>query len=105
MIVFMAALKLKPQWTSMRQRIAKDAGAAWEGVLMGSLWTKCNRGGRGLLQRAMIAAGAVIGVLCATIAGTQAFDESNYPDWKGQWRRFESGGVFYDPSKPRLAQQ
>src|SRR5262245_33392127 len=68
------------------------------------LWTKRNRDKRGLLQRATIAACAVIAVLCTMIVGTQAFDESKYPDWKGQWRRFESGGVNYDPSKPRLAQ-
>jgi hypothetical protein len=37
--------------------------------------------------------------------GAQAFDDSKYPDWKGQWRRVAvpSGtyrGVQYDPHKP-----
>jgi hypothetical protein len=37
--------------------------------------------------------------------GAQAFDEGKYPDWKGQWRRFESGPVMYDPTKPRRGQE
>src|SRR2546430_16811725 len=32
--------------------------------------------------------------------GAGAFDESKYPDWKGQWRRAEPGPPRYDPSKP-----
>src|SRR4051794_37136767 len=35
----------------------------------------------------------------------QAFDESKYPDWKGQWRRGDAGGARYDPGKPLNAQQ
>ncbi|HWF93946.1 MAG TPA: hypothetical protein VG291_03200 [Xanthobacteraceae bacterium] len=42
--------------------------------------------------------------LLATSAAAQAFDESRYPDLKGQWRRFEVGPVKFDPGKPRLAQ-
>jgi len=38
------------------------------------------------------------------LAGAQAFDESKYPDLKGQWRRYEVGPVKYDPGKPRLEQ-
>jgi len=58
-----------------------------------------------ILLRRPIVACATLFALCATIASAQAFDEAKYPDWKGQWRRFESGGVKYDASKPRLAQE
>jgi hypothetical protein len=34
------------------------------------------------------------------IIGAKAFDESKYPDWKGQWIRAEDGLPRYDPSKP-----
>jgi hypothetical protein len=44
-----------------------------------------------------------LALLCA-LAGAQAFDQSQYPDLMGQWRRFEVGPVKFDPSKPRLAQ-
>jgi hypothetical protein len=30
---------------------------------------------------------ALAATLCAMIAGAQAFDETKYPDWKGQWNR------------------
>jgi len=30
----------------------------------------------------------------------QAFDESKYPNWKGQWMRGDGGGGRYDPYKP-----
>src|SRR5258708_26369156 len=58
-----------------------------------------------ILLRRPIVACAILFALCATIASAQAFDEAKYPDWKGQWRRFESGPVKYDPGKPRLAQE
>jgi hypothetical protein len=52
------------------------------------------------------AIGAIASVaLCAAMSCAQAFDETKYPDWKGQWRRFESGPVMYDPTKPRRGQQ
>jgi hypothetical protein len=44
----------------------------------------------------VIASVAVVG--CAT--GAKAFDQSKYPDWKGQWIRVEDGLPRYDPSKP-----
>src|SRR4051794_10771045 len=36
------------------------------------------------------------------VAGSNAyaFDESTYPNWKGQWHRLEPGPPRYDPSKP-----
>ena len=41
---------------------------------------------------------AALGPLIA-LSGAQAFDESKYPDWKGQWVRIGGGGV-WDPTKP-----
>ena len=29
----------------------------------------------------------LIGVLCASLTGARALDETRYPDWKGQWVR------------------
>jgi hypothetical protein len=43
--------------------------------------------------------------MCLTIAGAQAFDESKYPDWKGQWSRLQtlrdraSPNPSFDPNK------
>jgi hypothetical protein len=34
---------------------------------------------------------ALIAMLCVTFTGAQAFDESKYPSWKGQWLRVGSG--------------
>jgi len=58
-----------------------------------------------VLYRNSIRAIALAGALLATMGAAQAFDESKYPDWKGQWRRGDAGGARYDPSKPREAQQ
>jgi hypothetical protein len=38
-------------------------------------------------------------------AAVQAFDESKYPDWKGQWRRAEPGPPRYDTSRSLADQQ
>jgi len=38
-----------------------------------------------MFQRSLIGALAIAAALCATSA--QAFDESKYPNWKGQWER------------------
>jgi hypothetical protein len=46
---------------------------------------------------------AVVGSV--TVEGAAAFDQTKYPDWKGQWRRAESGPVTYDPGKGRRGQQ
>jgi hypothetical protein len=43
---------------------------------------------------------ALAAALFATLGSAQAFDESKYPDWKGQWRRGEPGPPRYDPAKP-----
>src|SRR5215469_16384678 len=38
--------------------------------------------------------------LSMTVGAARAFDESKYPDWKGQWVRTDTGTPRYDPSKP-----
>jgi hypothetical protein len=41
-----------------------------------------------------------------SIIGAKAFDESKYPNWKGQWLQSGSGAnTQWDPSKPAAAQQ
>jgi len=37
--------------------------------------------------RSLIGAFVVMAALSMTFAGAQAFDQSKYPDWKGQWHR------------------
>ena len=51
-----------------------------------------------------IGAIAVTAALCATIAGAQAWDDAQYPDWKGQWERI-GGGAFDATKKPGRGQQ
>jgi hypothetical protein len=51
-------------------------------------------------HRIPIGAAMLAGVLCLTSSGASAFDESRYPDWKGQWLRTDTGIPRYDPSKP-----
>ncbi len=38
--------------------------------------------------------------LGSTMSGARAFDETRYPNWKGQWLRSDTGIPRYDPSKP-----
>jgi len=52
-----------------------------------------------------IGALALAAALLATWDGAAAFDQARYPDWKGQWRRAESGAVKFDPGKPRRRQE
>lgn len=57
-----------------------------------------------MLRQGALGSFALAAALCLTANVASAFDEGRYPDWKGQWRRFESGPVKYDPSKPRREQ-
>src|SRR5262245_45042586 len=41
----------------------------------------------------------VLAALLLAIPGAAAFDDTMYPDWKGQWTRI--GGFQWDPTKPR----
>jgi hypothetical protein len=47
--------------------------------------------------RSLIGAVALLAVLGIAASDAFAFDESKYPQWRGQWRRI--GGVQWDPSK------
>jgi hypothetical protein len=54
----------------------------------------------------------ILAMLLIAVGGALAFDETKYPDLKGQWRRAERGdiaggfgGLRYDPSKPPLLGQ
>ena len=52
----------------------------------------------------LIGAMAATAVICATIAGAQAWDDTVYPDWKGQWERI-GGGAFDATKKPGRGQE
>src|SRR5438128_8706110 len=52
-----------------------------------------------MFYRSSLCLAALAAVLFAG-AAAQAFDETKYPDWRGQWRRAEPGPPRYDPSKP-----
>src|SRR5712691_879301 len=56
-----------------------------------------------MLHRRPIRSIVVAAVLAVTVAGARAFDETKYPDWKGQWSRVPVSGLTgnpsFDPSK------
>ena len=56
-------------------------------------------------MRNLIGMVALAVAIAVPIGGAQAFDESVYPDWKGQWRRADAGPPRYDPSKPMREQE
>jgi hypothetical protein len=58
-----------------------------------------------MVYRRSIGAFVLVLLMCASCVDAQAFDQTRYPDWQGQWRRAESGGVTYDPGKARRAQR
>ena len=67
---------------------------------------------RNACRRAARLATPIWAMLLMTVGGAQAFDESKYPDLKGQWRRAERGdiaggfgGLRYDATKPPLLGQ
>jgi len=43
---------------------------------------------------------AVVAMVSLLTGNAGAFDESKYPNWKGQWMRADTGAPRYDPSKP-----
>src|SRR5947209_2558793 len=57
-------------------------------------------GRKEMRYRNPIAAAALAMAFCVTMSNARAFDESKYPDWKGQWLRADPGNSRYDPSKP-----
>ena len=56
------------------------------------------------MLRSSIASFALAAVLGMAVSGAQAFDETKYPNWKGQWVRIGGGGQ-WDPSKPPVRGQ
>jgi hypothetical protein len=63
-----------------------------------------------MLYRGFIALMALAAAVLSTTTGALAFDESKYPQWKGEWRRVPVAGLkglpSYDPSKSEgLGQQ
>jgi hypothetical protein len=50
-------------------------------------------------QRGPIASLALAATLALTSVAAQAFDESKYPDFAGQWRRPPGVGIQWDPTK------
>jgi hypothetical protein len=53
-----------------------------------------------MLDRSSIGALALAAALLMPIGGAQAFDESKYPDFSGQWRRPSGVGIQWDQTKP-----
>jgi hypothetical protein len=53
-----------------------------------------------MLSRRSVGAITIVAALGVTIAGAQAFDESKYPDFAGQWRKPDSARVQWDQTKP-----
>jgi hypothetical protein len=58
-----------------------------------------------MLYGKTIGAFALTSALLVTIGVAQAFDDSKYPDWNGQWRRPPGVNNRWDPSKPRLKEE
>jgi hypothetical protein len=54
-----------------------------------------------MICRKTIGVAALTAALLASLGIAQAFDESKYPDWNGQWRRPPGVNNQWDPSKPR----
>jgi hypothetical protein len=54
-----------------------------------------------MLYRKTIGAVALTSALLMAMSAAQAFDDSKYPDWNGQWRRPPGVNNQWDPSKPR----
>ena len=46
----------------------------------------------------IVAAMAATLAVSMTVANARVFDESRYPDWKGQWSRLPVAGIRGNPS-------
>src|SRR5882672_7393275 len=60
--------------------------------------------GKTVMLRSSLSSFALAATLCMALSSAQAFDESKYPNWKGQWVRIGGGGQ-WDPSKPPVRGQ
>jgi hypothetical protein len=57
----------------------------------------------GVITRSLTLPSMAVGIaLALALAATtaQAFDETKYPDWSGQWRRAPGVSIQWDPTKP-----
>jgi hypothetical protein len=54
-----------------------------------------------MLERKIVGALALSAALSIIASAAQAFDDSKYPDWNGQWRRPPGVNNQWDPSKPQ----
>jgi hypothetical protein len=52
-------------------------------------------------HRIPIAVGVLALLAGLATSAAWGFDETKYPNWKGQWVRSETGGPRYDPNKPQ----
>jgi hypothetical protein len=50
-------------------------------------------------RRTLLRLTVLLAALLLPFAPAQAFDESKYPDWSGQWLKSDGGAPRYDPSK------
>src|SRR5215467_4971452 len=64
---------------------------------------RCDKPGRLTMFRSSTGAIALAATLMVTMSGAAAADEAKYPNWKGQWSRFnpnrEGQAVKFDPTK------
>jgi hypothetical protein len=58
-----------------------------------------------MLYRNGVGAAALTAALVMMMGVAQAFDDSKYPDWNGQWRRPPGVNNQWDPSKPSLKEE
>ena len=58
-----------------------------------------------MLNRSFIAAIAMAAGLSITATAAEAFDDAQFPDWKGAWNRTPAGNPRFDPTKPRGLEQ
>src|SRR5262249_12373769 len=58
-----------------------------------------------MLSRSFIAAIAMAAGLSITATAAEAFDDAQFPDWKGAWNRTPAGNPRFDPTKPRGLEQ
>ena len=55
-----------------------------------------------MLDRSLLCALVLVTAACAGTGSARAFDETKYPDLKGQWTRISPPGMpAFDPGKPR----
>jgi hypothetical protein len=57
----------------------------------------------GLIARSLTLPAMAVGIalaLALAVPGAQAFDETKYPDWSGQWHRPRGVGIQWDQTKP-----